>query len=136
MEALIAAAIKYAGQAYWNWNLAAEAAARVGVIFAMADAFGQPHATIVSGKRSADKQACLLENWEAGYQKNKACSMPVGKPANPSYHLNGLAVDVRRQAPGYDFFRSLWLAMPFGQNPLNDPNHFEIHNPLIPAGRF
>lgn len=136
MEALIAAAIKYGVQAYSKWGLAGEAAARVGVIFALADAFGQPHATIISGRRDAAKQRCLLENWQAGYQKNKSCSMPVAKPANPSYHLNGLAVDVRRQAPGYDFFRSLWLAMPYGQNPSNDPNHFEIDNPLIPPGRF
>ncbi|MXZ01114.1 M15 family metallopeptidase [Candidatus Poribacteria bacterium] len=78
---------------------------------------------ITSGYRSPARQLELQNRWDAGNRVGL-----VARPADRSWHMQGLAVDVDTRSPEFAFFRSLmlyWGNRWGGQFRSSDPVHFD-----------
>lgn len=80
--------------------------------------------TITSGYRSPRKQNELIRRWEAGDRDGL-----VTKPATRSWHMRGLAIDVRYRSKDFERFKTamiLWGCRWGGHFRKFDPVHFDF----------
>ena len=131
LSALLNKALAYAVKAGLAHKLHSEVAIRYGLIKAFMENAGYEAPEITSGGRSVEQQRDLRRRWLAG-------EPGIYRPAQSSWHIDGLALDVNTFAPGYDMFYSAWKMLPGGRAGkdfrLSDPPHFDIGN--WPAYKF
>lgn len=136
MERLVSWIVQDTMELVLKWKLNPETAVRLAIVRAISTIAGEPFPEPISGFRSPARQRCLKENWDAGRQVNKACSMPAFAPARASFHTIGQAFDLKQPLGAVG--RSVWTQLGHSVDgaSFGDPNHYHTLKPFSKAPKL
>ncbi|MDE0555749.1 MAG: D-alanyl-D-alanine carboxypeptidase family protein [Candidatus Poribacteria bacterium] len=83
-----------------QWGLSPIFAEQVAAVQSWIQTNGGEAVRITSGYRSPVRQSQLQARWDAGDRRGL-----VARPADASWHMQGLAVDVSTRSPYFEWFR-------------------------------